>query len=97
MPLQNLVHLSYPSYSISCFQNRQRRQDYRPEYDENAGVEYIPGSYDYVYDPNLEITTSNSNENVERIEQSGKRAETSDGIINPMTEDEMAFLQEQYR
>ena len=94
-------------------QTRHRRQDDSvPDYSENAGVRFSDGAYDYEYDPNLKLSTTNPNSN-EPDDQgygSGMREDVLDGTVKtlpeeetitneygPMTEEERAYLEEHYR
>ena len=88
-------NLYYTQKSIFS-KTRQRRQEYAPEYSENAGVEYRSSAYDYDYDPTLKLNTNNSNGNEVNTGQSRMSEEPSDGIVVPMTKEERILL-EQYR
>ena len=76
------------------FKIRQRRQEHAPD---NAGVEYTEYGDDYDYDPNLKLNTNNSNGNAPNAGQSGRTVGPSDGIVDPMTEDELKYLIDNYR
>ena len=83
--------------AIIVIQNRHRRQESNPDYTENAGERYPDGNYVYEYDPNLKLSTIQPSGN--NLNEEGTEA----GVINtnvavdPMSEAERAFLEENYR
>ena len=60
-------------------------------------MRFVEGAYDYEYDPNLKLIAENRNGNDVVKEGSGTREDILNGVIDTMTEEEKAFLEENYR
>jgi hypothetical protein len=85
-------------YFYLLIQSRPRRQDSVPEFSENAGERFADGAYDYEYDPNLKLSTTDPNSNEPDGQGDGPmREDALDGTVETMTEEERAYLEEHYR
>ena len=82
---------------IFVIQNRRRRQESNPDYTENAGERYPDGNYVYEYDPNLKLSTIQPSGNNLNEEGSETGVINTNVAVDPMSEAERAFLEENYR
>ena len=83
--------------AIIVIQSRHRRQESNPDYTENAGERYPDGNYVYEYDPNLKLATTEPSGNNLNEEGSEMGAINTNVAVDPMSEAERAFLEENYR